>query len=226
MLYLSISRPFGWLRLSQRDESWKSAEIRLLRHQLTAPQRQQTAPAEHDLGRPGADRASARGHREASSLGPASDCDPEDRIGLAPRHHPPPLGSQGPATNARAARPPTATSARRSCNWPKRTAARVQTHPRRTRRPRSCNRPLDGVGDPDRARPTTRAGSSRADVGTVPPRPSTGILATDLFAVDLLDGTSAAPRRSAPPNRGHHPSRLAHNHPDDISARTVPDEFL
>jgi hypothetical protein len=31
---------FGWLRLSRRSESWKSAEILLLRHQLTVLQRQ------------------------------------------------------------------------------------------------------------------------------------------------------------------------------------------
>ena len=31
---------FAWLRLSRRDESWKSAEILLLRHQLTVLQRQ------------------------------------------------------------------------------------------------------------------------------------------------------------------------------------------
>ena len=43
LLYLIISRLFGWLRLSRREESWKSAEILLLRHQLTVLQRQQTA---------------------------------------------------------------------------------------------------------------------------------------------------------------------------------------
>src|SRR5665647_3319477 len=31
---------FGWLRLSRRSGSWKSAEILLLRHQLTVLQRQ------------------------------------------------------------------------------------------------------------------------------------------------------------------------------------------
>ena len=43
LVYLTISRLFGWLRLSRRSESWKSAEILLLRHQLTVLQRQ--APA-------------------------------------------------------------------------------------------------------------------------------------------------------------------------------------
>jgi len=40
LVYLTISRLFGWLRLSRRSESWKSAEILLLRHQLTVLQRQ------------------------------------------------------------------------------------------------------------------------------------------------------------------------------------------
>jgi hypothetical protein len=43
LLYLIISRLFGWMRLSRRDESWKSAEILLLRHQFTVLQRQQSA---------------------------------------------------------------------------------------------------------------------------------------------------------------------------------------
>lgn len=38
-VYLCISRLFGWLRLSCRSESWKSAEILLLRQQLTVLQR-------------------------------------------------------------------------------------------------------------------------------------------------------------------------------------------
>jgi putative transposase len=40
LVYLTVGRLFGWLRLSRREESWKSAEILLLRHQLTVLQRQ------------------------------------------------------------------------------------------------------------------------------------------------------------------------------------------
>jgi putative transposase len=39
LLYLIITRLFAWMRLSRRDESRKSAEILLLRHQLTVLQR-------------------------------------------------------------------------------------------------------------------------------------------------------------------------------------------
>jgi len=42
-LFLLVSHLFAWLRLSRRDESWKSAEILLLRHQLTVLQRQVSA---------------------------------------------------------------------------------------------------------------------------------------------------------------------------------------
>jgi putative transposase len=38
LVYLMITRLFAWLRLSRRDASWKSAEILLLRHQLTVLQ--------------------------------------------------------------------------------------------------------------------------------------------------------------------------------------------
>lgn len=40
LVYLTISRVFSWLRLSRRPDSWKTAEILLLRHQLTVLQRQ------------------------------------------------------------------------------------------------------------------------------------------------------------------------------------------
>ena len=35
-----VGRLFAWLRLSRRAESWKSAQILLLRHQLSDLQRQ------------------------------------------------------------------------------------------------------------------------------------------------------------------------------------------
>ena len=43
LVYLIITHVFSWLRLSRRDEAWKSAEILLLRHQLTVLQRQTPA---------------------------------------------------------------------------------------------------------------------------------------------------------------------------------------
>src|SRR5215813_12194936 len=40
-VYLLITRASSWLRLSQREETWKTAEILILRHQLTVLQRRQ-----------------------------------------------------------------------------------------------------------------------------------------------------------------------------------------
>jgi hypothetical protein len=41
LVFLLITRIAAWLRLSRREETWKTAEILLLRHQLAVPQRQQ-----------------------------------------------------------------------------------------------------------------------------------------------------------------------------------------
>jgi hypothetical protein len=40
-VFLLITRAAAWLRLSQREEAWKTAEILILRHQLTVLQRRQ-----------------------------------------------------------------------------------------------------------------------------------------------------------------------------------------
>jgi putative transposase len=40
-VFLLITRPTSWLRLSQREETWKTAEILILRHQLAVLQRRQ-----------------------------------------------------------------------------------------------------------------------------------------------------------------------------------------
>ena len=39
--FLLGTRVASWLRLSQREETWKTAEILILRHQLAALQRRQ-----------------------------------------------------------------------------------------------------------------------------------------------------------------------------------------
>ena len=44
-VFLLITRLAAGLRLSQRDEAWKNAEILILRHQLTVLQRQQPCRA-------------------------------------------------------------------------------------------------------------------------------------------------------------------------------------
>ena len=41
LVFLLITRLAAWLRLSRREETWKTAEILILRHQLAVLQRQQ-----------------------------------------------------------------------------------------------------------------------------------------------------------------------------------------
>ena len=52
-VFLPITRVASWLQLSRREEAWQTAEILILRHQLTVLQRQQ--PRRPDLN--WADRA-------------------------------------------------------------------------------------------------------------------------------------------------------------------------
>ena len=40
-VFLLITRIAAWLRLSRREEAWKTAEILILRHQLAVLQRRQ-----------------------------------------------------------------------------------------------------------------------------------------------------------------------------------------
>src|SRR6266700_4702422 len=90
-VFLIITRTASWLRLSWREETWKTAEILLLRHQLAVLQRRQPrrpnlnwadraarGPARRDTERP-PPRATAAGH-------------PGHDPALALRHRPPPLG--------------------------------------------------------------------------------------------------------------------------------------
>ena len=41
LMFLLTTRLAAWLRLARREETWKTAEILLLRHQLAVLQRQQ-----------------------------------------------------------------------------------------------------------------------------------------------------------------------------------------
>src|ERR1035441_527387 len=43
-VFLLITRVAAWLRLSQREEAWKTAEILILRHQLAVLQQRQPRP--------------------------------------------------------------------------------------------------------------------------------------------------------------------------------------
>ncbi len=69
-VFLLVTRLGGWPRLRRREESWKDAEILLLRHQLAVLRRQPAARPKPFPGGPGADRGAARRDpaRPAASL--------------------------------------------------------------------------------------------------------------------------------------------------------------
>ena len=93
-VFLLITRMTSWLRLSRREEAWKTAEILILRHQLAVMQRRQPHRPHLDW----ADRALLatllavipKARRQALRLLVTPDTVPS----LAPRHRPPPLGRQ------------------------------------------------------------------------------------------------------------------------------------
>src|ERR1019366_5905373 len=103
-LFLLTTRLAAWLRLSRREETWTTAEILILRHQLAALQRRQ--PRRPKLN--WADRAllaallgvipKARRARIAAAGHPGHD------PALAPRHRPAPPGG---AVHVRQDRPAT-----------------------------------------------------------------------------------------------------------------------
>src|SRR5580693_2379925 len=53
IVYLLITRSSSWPRLSRHEESWKTAEILILPHQLTVLQRRQPRRPAPGLGGPG-----------------------------------------------------------------------------------------------------------------------------------------------------------------------------
>ena len=93
-VFLLIVRVAAGLRLSRREEMWKTAEILILRHQLAVLQRRQ--PQRPKLN--WADRALlatllGRHTESAAPRTAAADHPGHDRA-LAPRHRPPSLGRQ------------------------------------------------------------------------------------------------------------------------------------
>src|SRR5450755_3642177 len=92
-MFLLTMRLAAWLRLSRREETWKTAEILILRHQLTVLQRRQPRRSKLNW----ADRAlcdPARRDTESTPPRVAVAGHPGHDPAVAPRHRPPPLGHQ------------------------------------------------------------------------------------------------------------------------------------
>ena len=122
-VFLLITRVAAGLRLSRRGEMWKTAEILILRHQLSVLQRRQPRPPEAGLGGPGPARGPARRDTESTAPGTAAAGYPGHDRALAPRHRPPPLGRQVHARQDRPASDPPEHPRHWSAGWPARTPA-------------------------------------------------------------------------------------------------------
>src|SRR5437763_10353029 len=93
-VFLLITRVASWLRLSRREETWKTAEIFASAppgHRPAAPSR---PPPEAELGGPGRARDPVRRDTANAPPGAAAAGQPGHHRALAPRHPPPPLGRQ------------------------------------------------------------------------------------------------------------------------------------
>ena len=105
-VFLLITRTASWLRLSRREETWRIAEILILRHQLAVLQRRQ--PRRPKLN--WADRALLAtllgAIPKARRQGAAAAGHPGHHAALAPGHRPPPLGRQVHARQGRPAGDP------------------------------------------------------------------------------------------------------------------------
>src|SRR6266581_4640576 len=169
-VFLLITRLAAWLRLSQRQEAWQTAEILILRHQLAVLQRRQPrrpnlnwadraarGPARRDTERP-PPRATAAGH-------------PGHDPALALRHRPPPLGG---AVHARQDRPtgdPPEHQGPGPPAGPGEPRMGLPQDPRRTGRAGSASLGVDGVGDLEEGQNRSRAAADRANLVTIPALP-------------------------------------------------------
>jgi hypothetical protein len=119
LVFLLITRVAAWLRLSRRGDTRKTAEILILRRQLTVLQRRQPRP-EAELGGPCAARGPARRATPSTAPGPAAAGDPGTIVRrhreIVRRRWPP-----GPRAAGPAGRRPGAASGRWPAGWPART---------------------------------------------------------------------------------------------------------
>ena len=173
-VFLLITRVASWLRLSRREEAWKTAEILILRHQLAVLQRQQ--PRRPNLN--WADRALLaallsvipKARRQGLRLLVTPDTILRWHRDIVRRRwaarsmrgrtgrpsHPP--EHQGPGPPAGPGEP----------------RMGIPQDPRRAGRPGSQGRGVDRMGDPQDQRHRPRATTDRADLGTVPALPGRG----------------------------------------------------
>jgi putative transposase len=189
-VFLLITRAVSWLRMSGRDEAWKTAEILILRHLLAVLQRRQPRRPKLTWGGSGPAGDPARRDTESASSGAAVAGHLGHDPTLAPRHRPPPLGRP---VHVRQARPPGDPPEHQGPGppaGPREPQLGVPPDLRRTGlgvkiAASTAWEILRNAGidpTPERTAPTwSQFLRSQADA----------ILACDFFAADLLDGTQA-----------------------------------
>jgi hypothetical protein len=224
-VFLLITRMVSWLRLSQREETWKIAEILLLRHQLAVLQRRQPR-------RPGLDwaeralvaillavipKARRQGLRLLVTPG-------HDRA-LAPRHRPPPLVCQVHPRQDRQAGHPPQNQGPCPAAGPREPRLGVPQDPRRASRPGRKDSGLDRVGNPEECRDRPCAAADRARLVTVPALSGRGDPGVRLLHgrparrhPGLCPGRDRARHQAHPNPRGH----LASHRRMDLSAGPEP----
>ena len=189
-VFLLITRLAAWLRLSRREEAWKTAEILILRHQFAVLQRRQ--PRRPKLN--WADRAllaillsvipktrrrvlrllvtadtMLRWHRDIVRRRWAARS-MRAKIGR-PAGAPPKHQSPGPPAG------------------PGEPRMGLPQDPRGTGRAGSHGRGVDCMGDPQDQRDRPRAATDRTDLAAVPALPGRGDPGLRLLSVDLPGGT-------------------------------------
>src|ERR1039457_6702691 len=142
--FLLIMRVASWLRLSQREETWKTAEILILRHQLAVLQRQQPR-------RPNLNWADRAWHRDITRRRWAarSARGKTGRPASQPQEH---QGTGDPA-------------------GPREPRMGIPQDSRRACRPGSEGSGVDGVGDSEEGRNPPRAAPGLASPQTRPGPP-------------------------------------------------------
>src|ERR1022692_3282978 len=190
-VFLLATRLAAWLRLSRREETWKTTEILILRHQLAVLQRRQ--PRRPKLN--WADRAllaallgvipKARRHGLRLLVPPDTivrwhrDIIRRGRAGAVhsrqdrPAVHPP--DRQGPGPPAGPGEP----------------RMGLPPDPRGAGRPGSQRRGVDRMGDPQDPRHRPRAATDRAGLVAVPAFSGRGDPGAAFFTADLPGGTQA-----------------------------------
>src|ERR1039457_5195398 len=212
-VFLLTTRAASWPRLSRREETWKTAEILILRHQLAVLQRRQ--PRRQNLT--WADRALLatllsvipKARRQGLRLLITPDTVLRWHRDIVRRR----WAARPPA-------PPAATFGHGSAGGPVRTPAGVSQDPRRARRPGGQGRSVHRLGDPQGRRHRPRPAADRAGLITIPALPGRGDPGLRLLHrrparryTGLRPGRNRA-RIPAHPNHRHHPaSHRGMDHP-------------